>query len=109
MEAREQCCSFPADVFCLEANFFANVKLVSIIELKCVTGIMPPKPLMRRDQIEGSATSSDSFEHMARSAREHPVPLSEPRMMWGSDPYSHAEPQQSSSPPKVLEEPDNLR
>lgn len=70
---------------------------------------MPPKPLMRRDQIEGSATSSDSFEHIARSAREHTVPLSEPRMMWGSDPYPHAESQQPSSPPKVLEEPDDLR
>uniref|UniRef100_A0A8C0J5G7 Proline rich coiled-coil 2C n=1 Tax=Chelonoidis abingdonii TaxID=106734 RepID=A0A8C0J5G7_CHEAB len=72
-------------------------------------GIMPPKPLMRRDQMEGSGTGSDSFEHVARSAREHSVPLSEPRMMWGSDPYPHAEPQQGSAPPKVLEEPEDLR
>lgn len=86
-------------------DLFAN----SAVELNPVTGIMPPKPLMRRDQLEGSATSSDSFEHIARSAREHAVPLSEPRIMWGSDPYPHAEPQQASSPPKVLEEPDNLR
>lgn len=92
-----------------ELGLFANVELVSIVEIKPITGIMPPKPLMRRDQIEGSAASSDSFEHIARSAREHAVPLSEPRMMWGSDPYPHAEPQQASSPPKVLEETDNLR
>ncbi|XP_019357460.1 PREDICTED: protein PRRC2C isoform X3 [Gavialis gangeticus] len=72
-------------------------------------GIMPPKPLMRRDQMEGSGTSSDSFEHIVRSAREHGVSLSEPRMMWGSDPYPHAEPQQPSTPPKVLEEPEDLR
>lgn len=70
---------------CLEVTFFANVKFVSIVELPSATGIMPPKPLMRREQLEGSAAGSDSFEHMARSAREHTVPLSEPRMMWGSD------------------------
>lgn len=94
---------------CVEVVFFANVKLISIVELRSATGIMPPKPLMRREQLEGSAAGSDSFEHMARSAREHSVPLSEPRMMWGSDPYPHAESQQSTSPPKVLEEPDDLR
>lgn len=94
---------------CIEVGFFANVKFVSIVELHSATGIMPPKPLMRREQLEGSAAGSDSFEHMARSAREHSVPLSEPRMMWGSEPYPHAESQQSTSPPKVLEEPDDLR
>ncbi|XP_068921696.1 protein PRRC2C isoform X3 [Petaurus breviceps papuanus] len=72
-------------------------------------GMIPPKPLMRRDQIEGSATSAESFEHIARSARDHAVSLTEPRMMWGSDPYPQVEPQQASSPPKLAEEPKDLR
>ncbi|XP_024595589.1 protein PRRC2C isoform X12 [Neophocaena asiaeorientalis asiaeorientalis] len=71
-------------------------------------GMIPPKPLMRRDQMEGSPSSSESFEHIARSARDHAVSLSEPRMMWGSDPYPHTEPQQATTP-KATEEPEDIR
>ncbi|XP_028344378.1 protein PRRC2C isoform X15 [Physeter macrocephalus] len=71
-------------------------------------GMIPPKPLMRRDQMEGSPSSSESFEHIARSARDHAISLSEPRMMWGSDPYPHTEPQQATTP-KATEEPEDIR
>ncbi|KAM7053521.1 protein PRRC2C isoform 5-T5 [Molossus nigricans] len=71
-------------------------------------GMIPPKPLMRRDQMEGSANSSESFEHIARSARDHAVSLSEPRIMWGSEPYPHSEPQQATAP-KTAEEPEGVR
>ncbi|XP_020727771.2 protein PRRC2C isoform X10 [Odocoileus virginianus] len=71
-------------------------------------GMIPPKPLMRRDQMEGSPNNSESFEHLARSARDHAISLSEPRMMWGSDPYPHAEPQQATTP-KATEEPEDVR
>lgn len=70
--------------------------------------MIPPKPLMRRDQIEGSPNSSESFEHIARSARDHAVPLSEPRLMWGSDPYPHPEPPQAATP-QAAEEPEGVR
>lgn len=70
--------------------------------------MIPPKPLMRRDQIEGSPNSSESFEHIARSARDHAVPLSEPRLMWGSDPYPHPEPPQAATP-QAVEEPEGVR
>ncbi|KAJ6653870.1 hypothetical protein lerEdw1_008618 [Lerista edwardsae] len=72
-------------------------------------GIIPPKPLLRRDQMEGAGTGSESFDHIPRSAREHTVSLSEPRMMWGSDPYPHTDSQQASTPPKILEETEDLR
>ncbi|XP_017915798.1 PREDICTED: protein PRRC2C isoform X11 [Capra hircus] len=71
-------------------------------------GMIPPKPLMRRDQMEGSPNNSESFEHLARSARDHAISLSEPRMMWGSDPYPHTEPQQATTP-KATEEPEDVR
>ncbi|XP_059792262.1 protein PRRC2C isoform X12 [Balaenoptera ricei] len=71
-------------------------------------GMIPPKPLMRRDQMEGSPSNSESFEHIARSARDHAISLSEPRMMWGSDPYPHTEPQQATTP-KATEEPEDVR
>ncbi|MXQ81902.1 hypothetical protein E5288_WYG004789 [Bos mutus] len=71
-------------------------------------GMIPPKPLMRRDQMEGSPNNSESFEHLARSARDHAISLSEPRMMWGSDPYPHTEPQQATTP-KAAEEPEDVR
>ncbi|XP_023366508.1 protein PRRC2C isoform X6 [Otolemur garnettii] len=71
-------------------------------------GMIPPKPLMRRDQMEGSPNSSESFEHIARPTRDHAVSLSEPRMMWGSDPYPHAEPQQATTP-KATEESEAVR
>uniref|UniRef100_A0A8C6X2I0 Proline rich coiled-coil 2C n=1 Tax=Naja naja TaxID=35670 RepID=A0A8C6X2I0_NAJNA len=62
-------------------------------------GIIPPKPLLRRDQIEGTGAGSDSFDHVTRSAREHTIPLTESRMMWGSEPYAHADPQQTTGEP----------
>lgn len=71
-------------------------------------GMIPPKPLMRRDQMEGSTNSSESFEHIARSTRDHAVSLSEPRVMWGSEPYPHTEPQQATAP-KTAEEPEGVR
>ncbi|XP_069336323.1 protein PRRC2C isoform X7 [Eulemur rufifrons] len=71
-------------------------------------GMIPPKPLMRRDQMEGSPNSSESFEHIARSTRDHAVSLSEPRMMWGSDPYPHGEPPQATTP-KATEESEDVR
>ncbi|XP_069867236.1 protein PRRC2C-like isoform X4 [Dipodomys merriami] len=71
-------------------------------------GMIPTKPLMRRDQIEGSPNSSESFEHIARSARDHAISLSEPRMMWGSEPYPHTEPQPATTP-KAPEEPEDPR
>ncbi|XP_055275621.1 protein PRRC2C isoform X10 [Moschus berezovskii] len=71
-------------------------------------GMIPPKPLMRRDQMEGSPNNSESFEHLARSARDHAISLSEPRMMWGSDPYPHTEPQQATTP-KATEETEDVR
>uniref|UniRef100_A0A452SBI3 Proline rich coiled-coil 2C n=1 Tax=Ursus americanus TaxID=9643 RepID=A0A452SBI3_URSAM len=71
-------------------------------------GMIPPKPLMRREQMEGSPNSSESFEHIARSARDHAISLSEPRVMWGSDPYPHTEPQQATTP-KATEEPEDAR
>ncbi|XP_036058933.1 protein PRRC2C isoform X3 [Onychomys torridus] len=70
-------------------------------------GMIPPKPLIRRDQMEGSPNSSESFEHIARSTRDHGISLSEPRVMWGSDPY-HAEPQQAATP-KSADEPGDAR
>ncbi|XP_017519617.2 protein PRRC2C isoform X3 [Manis javanica] len=71
-------------------------------------GMIPPKPLIRRDQMEGSPNSSESFEHIARPARDHTVSLSESRMMWGSDPYHQTEPQRATTP-KAAEEPDDVR
>lgn len=58
--------------------------------------------------MEGSPSSSESFEHIARSARDHAVSLSEPRMMWGSDPYPHSEPQQATAP-EAAAEPEAVR
>ncbi|KAM5127076.1 LOW QUALITY PROTEIN: protein PRRC2C-like [Callospermophilus lateralis] len=71
-------------------------------------GMIPPKPLMRRDQMEGSPNSSESFEHIAQSARDHAISLPEPRVMWGSDPYPHAELQQIATP-KAAEESEGIR
>ncbi|NP_989040.2 protein PRRC2C [Xenopus tropicalis] len=72
-------------------------------------GMIPPKPLMRRDQIEGPSAASEPYEHMARSVRDHGVTLSEPRMMWGSEPYSHSDTQQVTVPSKPSDEPDDYR
>uniref|UniRef100_A0A8C5WWB5 Proline rich coiled-coil 2C n=1 Tax=Laticauda laticaudata TaxID=8630 RepID=A0A8C5WWB5_LATLA len=72
-------------------------------------GIIPPKPLLRRDQIEGTGATSDSFDHVTRSAREHTIPLTESHMMWGSEPYAHADPQKASTSPKILEETIDIR
>ncbi|KAG9483210.1 protein PRRC2C isoform X2 [Eleutherodactylus coqui] len=71
-------------------------------------GIIPTKPLMRREQIEPSSSGSEPYEHMTRSVRDHGVPISEPRMMWGAEPYPHPDsPQVSSS--KEPEEPEDYR
>ncbi|KAJ1172161.1 hypothetical protein NDU88_004011 [Pleurodeles waltl] len=68
-------------------------------------GMIPPKQLMRRDQVEGSgSTGSESFEHMPRPVRDHTVPLPEGRMTWGSEAYSHTESQQTALAPKMPEE-----
>ncbi|XP_064415977.1 protein PRRC2C isoform X4 [Latimeria chalumnae] len=72
-------------------------------------GIMPPKQLLRRDQMEGSASGSDSFDHLSRPVREHGLPLAEPRIMWGTETYPHAEPQQAATSPKTAEEPEEFR
>lgn len=64
---------------------------------------------MRREQIDASATASEPYEHMARSVRDHGVPLSEPRMMWGADPYPHPDTPQVSSSAKEAEEPEDYR
>lgn len=74
-----------------------------------ISGIIPPKPLLRRDQIEGTGAGSDSFDHVTRSAREHAIPLTESRMMWGPEPYTHTDPQQTSTSPKILEETVDIR
>ncbi|KAM3914368.1 protein PRRC2C isoform 2-T2 [Leptodactylus fuscus] len=72
-------------------------------------GMIPTKPLMRREQIEPSTSSSEPYEHMARSVRDHGVPISEPRMMWGAEPYPHPDSPQVSSSTKESEEPEDYR
>ncbi|KAM4720631.1 protein PRRC2C [Rhinophrynus dorsalis] len=72
-------------------------------------GMMPTKTLMRRDQIEGPTAASEPYEHIARSGRDHNVTLSEPRVMWGAEPYPHTEAQQVSVPPKAPEETEDYR
>ncbi|XP_040264579.1 protein PRRC2C isoform X2 [Bufo bufo] len=71
-------------------------------------GMIPTKPLMRREQIEPS-TASEPYEHMTRSVRDHGVPISEPRMMWGAEPYPHPDSPQVSSSTKESEEPEDYR
>ncbi|XP_060722698.1 protein PRRC2C isoform X1 [Tachysurus vachellii] len=63
-------------------------------------GRMPPKQLVRREPTDNSSSGSDSFDH--RPIREHGM-TSEPRMVWGSDPYPQSEPLTSATPPKVQE------
>lgn len=65
-----------------------------------LTGRMPPKQLVRREPTDNSSSGSDSFDH--RPIREHGM-TSEPRMVWGSDPYPPTEPLTSPTPPKVQE------
>ncbi|XP_056379222.1 protein PRRC2C isoform X2 [Hyla sarda] len=72
-------------------------------------GMIPTKPLMRREQIEPSTSASEPYEHMARSVRDHGVPISEPRMMWGAEPYPHPDSPQVSSSTKEPEEPEDYR
>lgn len=72
-------------------------------------GMIPTKPLMRREQMEPSSSASEPYEHMARSVRDHGVPISEPRMMWGAEPYPHPESPQVSSSTKEPEEPEDYR
>ncbi|KAM4023218.1 protein PRRC2C [Anomaloglossus baeobatrachus] len=72
-------------------------------------GMMPTKPLMRREQIEPTSSASEPYEHIARSVRDHGVPISEPRMMWGAEPYSHTDGPQVSSSTKEPDEPEDYR
>ncbi|KAM5148380.1 protein PRRC2C [Mantella aurantiaca] len=72
-------------------------------------GMMPTKPMMRREQMDASATASEPYDHMSRSVRDHGVPLSEPRMMWGAEPYPHPDTPQVSSSAKEAEEPEDYR
>nr|XP_033815931.1 protein PRRC2C isoform X3 [Geotrypetes seraphini] len=65
-------------------------------------GMLPPKQLLRRDQMDGSTVGSESFEHVAHPLREHSAPPSEPRVVWESDSYV-----EHSS--KLSEEPEDLR
>lgn len=65
-----------------------------------LTGRMPPKQLVRREPTDNSSSGSDSFDH--RPIREHGM-TTEPRMVWGSDPYPQSEPLTSATPPKVQE------
>lgn len=60
------------------------------------SGRMPPKQLVRREPTENSSSGSDSFDHLTRPIREHGIP-SEPRMVWGSDPYLQTEPLSSTT------------
>lgn len=64
---------------------------------------MPPKQLVRREPTDNSSSGSDSFDHLTRPVRDHGLP-SEPRMVWGSDPYPSAEPLPSVTPPKCPED-----
>ncbi|XP_052391759.1 protein PRRC2C isoform X2 [Carassius gibelio] len=66
-------------------------------------GRMPPKQLVRREPTENSSSGSDTFDHLTRPIREHGVP-SEPRMVWGSDPYPSTEPLPSSATIKGRED-----
>ncbi|XP_062858216.1 protein PRRC2C [Trichomycterus rosablanca] len=66
-------------------------------------GRLPPKQLVRREPTDNSSSGSDSFDHLTRPIREHGIP-SEPRMVWGSDPYPQTEPLPSVTPPKAQED-----
>lgn len=72
-------------------------------------GMMPTKPMMRREQMDASATASEPYDHMPRSVRDHGVPLSEPRMMWGAESYPHPDTPQVSSSTKESEAPEDYR
>ncbi|TSK58146.1 Protein PRRC2C [Bagarius yarrelli] len=63
-------------------------------------GRMPPKQLVRREPTDNSSSGSDSFDH--RPIRDHGM-TSEPRLVWGSDPYPQSEPLTSTATSKVQE------
>uniref|UniRef100_A0A8C7FPS7 Proline rich coiled-coil 2C n=1 Tax=Oncorhynchus kisutch TaxID=8019 RepID=A0A8C7FPS7_ONCKI len=67
-------------------------------------GRIPPKQIVRREP--GDSSSSDSFDHLTRTIRDHSLP-SEPRIVWGSDPYPQSEPLPSVTPPKGREDEDS--
>ncbi|XP_071010388.1 protein PRRC2C-like isoform X1 [Oncorhynchus clarkii lewisi] len=67
-------------------------------------GRIPPKQIVRREP--GDSSSSDSFDHLSRPIRDHSLP-SEPRIVWGSDPYPQSEPLPSVTPPKGREDEDS--
>ncbi|XP_061681906.1 protein PRRC2C isoform X1 [Syngnathoides biaculeatus] len=64
-----------------------------------IHGRIPPKQMARREPGDNSSSSSDSFDHLTRSIRDHGLP-SDSRMVWGSDPYPPSEPLPSVTPPK---------
>ncbi|XP_053324554.1 protein PRRC2C isoform X2 [Spea bombifrons] len=72
-------------------------------------GMMATKPMMRREPIDGPSAASEPYEHVARPVRDHAVPLSEPRMMWGAEPYTHPDSQQLAAAPKAPEETEDYR
>ncbi|XP_068096005.1 protein PRRC2C isoform X3 [Hyperolius riggenbachi] len=72
-------------------------------------GMIPTKPMMRREQMDATATASEPYDHMARSVRDHGVAISEPRMMWGAEPYPHPDTPQVASSAKEAESPADYR
>lgn len=68
-----------------------------------LSGRLPPKQLVRREPTDNSSSGSDSIDHLTRPIREHGI-SSEPRMVWGSDPYPQTEPLRAVTPPKVQED-----
>ncbi|KAL1022480.1 hypothetical protein UPYG_G00028280 [Umbra pygmaea] len=70
------------------------------------TGRMAPKQIVRREPGDNSSSSPDSFDHLTRPLREHSLP-SEPRIVWGSEPYPQAESLPSVTPPKGREDNDS--
>ncbi|XP_042175776.1 protein PRRC2C isoform X4 [Oncorhynchus tshawytscha] len=68
-------------------------------------GRMGPKQIVRREAGDKSSSSSDSFDHLTRPIRDHSLP-SEPRTVWGSDPYAQTDPLTSATPPKGWEDKD---
>ncbi|CDQ73509.1 unnamed protein product [Oncorhynchus mykiss] len=67
-------------------------------------GRIPPKQIVRREP--GDNSSSDSFDHLSRPIQDHSLP-SEPRIVWGSDPYPQSEPLPSVTPSKGREDEDS--
>ncbi|CAH2311821.1 Hypothetical predicted protein [Pelobates cultripes] len=68
-------------------------------------GMIATKPIIRREPTEGLSAASEPYEHIARPVRDHGVPLSEPRIMWGAEPYPHQDtPQVTTKAPEEAED-----